>query len=44
MDMLNMINKGILDGELKLLSSTFSDTENDRMQDPKTILGRQEGK
>ena len=44
MDMLNMINKGILDGELKLLSSTFSDTENDRMQDPKTILGRQQSK
>jgi len=44
MDMLNMINKGILEGELALLSGTFSDTENDRMQDPKTIIGRQKTK
>ena len=36
MDMLNLINKGILDGELKLLSSTFNDTTNDRMQDKPT--------
>ena len=41
MDMLNMINKGILEGELALLAGTFSDTENDRMQDPKTIIGGQ---
>jgi len=38
-DMLNLINKGILSSELQLLSGTFSDTENDRMQDPKTIRG-----
>ena len=25
-------------GELKLLSGTVSDTENDRMQDPQTIM------
>ena len=36
MDMLNLINKGILDGELKLLSSSFNDTTNDRMQDVPT--------
>ena len=40
MDMLNQINSGILEGELALLSGTFSDTENDRMQDPKTIMRR----
>jgi hypothetical protein len=34
MDMLNLINKGITSGELTLLSGTFSDTLNDRMQDP----------
>ncbi len=39
MDMLSLINQGILAGELRLLSGTFSDTENDRMQDPKTIGG-----
>jgi len=33
MDMLNLINQGILNGELKLLGSTMSDTTNDRMQD-----------
>ena len=43
MDMLNMINKGILEGELALLAGTFSDTENDRVQDPKTIMGKQKG-
>tara|TARA_R110000824_G_scaffold316345_5_gene503558 strand:- start:128 stop:844 length:717 start_codon:yes stop_codon:yes gene_type:complete len=37
MDMLNMINQGILAGELALLAGTFSDTETDRVQDPKTI-------
>ena len=39
MDMLSLINQGILAGELQLLSGSFSDTENDRMQDPKTIRG-----
>ena len=33
MDMLNLINQGILNGELKLLGTTISDTTNDRMQD-----------
>lgn len=37
MDMLSMINQGVLAGELSLLAGTVSDTENDRMQDPKTI-------
>ena len=35
MDMLQMINNGVLAGELRLLAGTFSDTENDRMQDIK---------
>ena len=39
MDMLSLINQGILAGELRLLSGSFSDTENDRMQDPKTLGG-----
>ena len=39
MDMLSLINQGILAGELQLLSGSFSDTENDRMQDPKTVRG-----
>ena len=34
-----MINQGILAGELALLAGTFSDTETDRVQDPKTIRG-----
>jgi len=34
MDMVNLINQGITGGELTLLSGTFSDTTNDRMQDP----------
>tara|TARA_R110002167_G_scaffold345626_2_gene556041 strand:+ start:1037 stop:1753 length:717 start_codon:yes stop_codon:yes gene_type:complete len=33
MDMLSLINQGILAGELNILSSTASDTQNDRMQD-----------
>lgn len=33
MDMLSQINTGILNGELKMLAGTTSDTENDRMQD-----------
>ena len=39
MDMLSLINQGIIAGELQLLSGSFSDTENDRMQDPKTVRG-----
>lgn len=39
MDMLNLINQGIIAGELQLLSGSFSDTDNDRMQDPKTVRG-----
>ena len=34
MDMLSLINKGLIDGELNLLASSFSDITNDRMQDP----------
>ena len=33
MDMISQINTGILAGELKMLVSTVTDTENDRMQD-----------
>ena len=40
MDMLNLINSGILNGELQLLSGTLSDTANDRMQDLKSVAGR----
>lgn len=36
LDMVNMINQGILNGELTLLSSSMSDTYNDRMQDIQT--------
>ena len=39
MDMLALINQGILNGELRLLASTVSDTANDRMQDPQSIKG-----
>tara|TARA_R100001443_G_scaffold113347_1_gene127869 strand:+ start:752 stop:1453 length:702 start_codon:yes stop_codon:yes gene_type:complete len=38
LDMIQTINQGILGGELKLLASSASDTENDRMQDPQTIM------
>jgi|TARA_R110000744_G_scaffold371898_1_gene483190 hypothetical protein len=38
LDMIQLINQGIMGGELKLLSGTVSDTENDRMQDPQTIM------
>jgi len=34
MDMINLINQGITSGELNLLTGTFSDTANDRMQEP----------
>ena len=37
LDMLNTINSSLINGELALLSGTFSDTANDRAQDPKTI-------
>ena len=36
MDMLSLINQGILAGELNLLSSSVSDITNDRMQDRNT--------
>jgi hypothetical protein len=39
MDMIQRINQGILSGELRMLAGSFSDTENDRMQDPKTNIG-----
>ena len=38
-DMLSLINSGLVSGELQLLSGSFSDTENDRMQDQKTVRG-----
>ena len=38
MDMLSQINTGILAGELKILSGSTSDTENDRMQDGSTAV------
>jgi len=39
MDMLSLINQGLSQGELALLSGSFSDTKNDRQQDPQTIRG-----
>jgi hypothetical protein len=33
MDMLNLINQGLLNGELQMLSNTASDTSNDRLQE-----------
>mgnify|MGYP003679147138 FL=1 len=39
MDMITRINQGMLSGELAMLSGSFSDTANDRMQDSKTIKG-----
>jgi len=38
-DMINLINQGITNGELTLLSGTFSDTLNDRSQDPQSKGG-----
>jgi hypothetical protein len=40
MDMLSLINTGILAGELKMLAGTTSDTENDRMQDGPAAGGK----
>ena len=40
LDMLNLINSGLINGELGLLSGTFSDTSNDRMQDEKTTSAK----
>jgi len=40
MDMIERINTGILSKELALLGGTFTDTINDRAQDPKTIVPR----
>ena len=37
-DMVSQINQGFLNGELKLLSGTYSDIENDRLPDPQTIV------
>jgi hypothetical protein len=39
MDTLQLINQGIIQGELGLLSGSFSDTKNDRQQDPQTVKG-----
>mgnify|MGYP003131771007 CR=1 FL=1 len=39
MDMVSQITAGLISTELQLLSGTISDTSNDRMQDPKTIVG-----
>jgi hypothetical protein len=39
-DALNLINSGLINGELGLLSGTFSDTSNDRMQDNKTVSAK----
>jgi|TARA_R110002167_G_scaffold274055_1_gene480144 hypothetical protein len=41
LDMIDRINSGILNKELALLGGTFTDTVNDRTQDPKTIVPRQ---
>ena len=38
MDMIQLINSGVMNGELKLLAGTVSDIDNDRMQDPQTIV------
>jgi len=38
MDMLSLINQGILSQELQLLAGSLSDTDNDRMQDPQTRI------
>ena len=43
MDMLDLINTGILTKELALIGGTFSDTVNDRTQDAKTIVPRPVG-
>jgi hypothetical protein len=40
MDMLSQINTGILAGELKMLTGTVTDTENDRMQDGSAPAGK----
>tara|TARA_R110000824_G_scaffold86175_1_gene213499 strand:+ start:675 stop:1412 length:738 start_codon:yes stop_codon:yes gene_type:complete len=42
MDMLALINQGILAGELTLLASTMSDIQNDRMQDPGSHISPQQ--
>ena len=42
MDMLSMINAGIINGELRLLAGTTSDTANDRSQDVGRIPRRAE--
>ena len=44
LDMLNLINSGLINGELGLLSGTFSDTSNDRMQDEKTVASKESKK
>tara|TARA_R100000908_G_C3752176_1_gene146686 strand:- start:629 stop:1342 length:714 start_codon:yes stop_codon:yes gene_type:complete len=40
MDMIERVNSGLLSKELSLLAGSFSDTVNDRAQDPKTIVPR----
>ena len=39
MDMIQASNSGIVSGELGLLTGSFSDVENDRMQDDRTVKG-----
>ena len=40
MDMISSVSAGLISSELQLLAGTYSDTLNDRMQDPKTIAGK----
>ena len=39
MDMVQGITQSLMSGELRLMAGTFSDTENNRAQDDKTIGG-----
>ena len=38
MDMLSLINQGLLNGELQMLANTSSDTSNDRLQESSGVL------
>tara|TARA_R110002110_G_scaffold22083_4_gene86525 strand:- start:3117 stop:3713 length:597 start_codon:yes stop_codon:yes gene_type:complete len=39
MDMVQGITQSLMSGELRMLAGTFSDTENNRAQDEKTLIG-----